>query len=133
MTGLTNGTSYFCKVRTTTTAGVSAWSANSNAVVPEVAEPAVTYFHNDISGSPMLATDGAGAVIWKENYRPYGERLNNQAGYSKNKLGFAGKQFDPATGLSYMGARYYDPVLRRFMGVDPVDFKEDNIHSFNRY
>jgi hypothetical protein len=44
----------------------------------------------------MLATDGAGAVIWKENYRPYGERLNNQAGSSKNKLGFAGKQFDPA-------------------------------------
>ena len=44
----------------------------------------------------MLATDGAGAVIWKENYRPYGERLNNQAGSSKNKLGFAGKQFDIA-------------------------------------
>ncbi|MES2951500.1 MAG: RHS domain-containing protein, partial [Pseudomonadota bacterium] len=69
-------------------------------MVPDEAEPAVTYFHNDISGSPMLATDGAGAVIWKENYRPYGERLNNQAGSSKNKLGFAGKQFDPATGLS---------------------------------
>lgn len=32
-----------------------------------------------------------------------------------------------------MGARYYDPVLGRFMGVDPVDFQEDNIHSFNRY
>ncbi|QTN28811.1 M6 family metalloprotease domain-containing protein [Rhodoferax sp. AJA081-3] len=133
VTGLTNGTSYFCKVRTTTTVGVSAWSANSNAVVPEVAEPPVTYFHNDISGSPMLATDGAGAVIWKENYRPYGERLNNQAGSNKNKLGFAGKQFDPATGLSYMGARYYDPVLGRFMGVDPVGFQEDSVHSFNRY
>ena len=93
----------------------------------------ITYFHNDISGSPMLATDATGAVIWKENYRPYGERLNNQAGSSSNKLGFAGKQFDPATGLSYMGARYYDPVLGRFMGVDPVGVREDNIHSLNRY
>ncbi|MES2949848.1 MAG: RHS repeat-associated core domain-containing protein, partial [Pseudomonadota bacterium] len=50
-----------------------------------------------------------------------------------NKLGFAGKQFDPATGLSYMGARYYDPVLGRFRGVDPVAFQEANVHSFNRY
>ncbi len=133
VTGLTNGTSYTCKVRTATTAGVSPWSAPSNTVVPDVAEPPVTYFHNDISGSPMLATDGAGAVIWKENYRPYGERLNNQAGSHKNKLGFAGKQFDAATGLSYMGARYYDPVLGRFMGVDPVDYQESNIHSSNRY
>jgi uncharacterized protein RhaS with RHS repeats len=32
-----------------------------------------------------------------------------------------------------MGARYYDPVIGRFMGVDPVGFQENNIHSFNRY
>lgn len=44
----------------------------------------------------MLATDGAGAVIWKENYRPYGEWPNKQAGSSKNKRGFAGWRLDPA-------------------------------------
>ena len=43
------------------------------------------------------------------------------------------KPFDNQTGLSYMGARYYDPVIGRFMGVDPVGFQENNIHSFNRY
>jgi uncharacterized protein RhaS with RHS repeats len=32
-----------------------------------------------------------------------------------------------------MGARYYDPVIGRFMGVDPVGFQENNVHSFNRY
>ena len=81
----------------------------------------------------MVATDASGAVLWKENYRPYGERLNNQASGTAAQTGFTGKPFDAATGLSYMGARYYNPMLGRFMGVDPVGFKEENIHSFNRY
>ena len=95
----------------------------------------ITYFHNDISGTPMLATDAAGNVVWKENYRPYGERVLNQAANNNNtnKIGYAGKPFDNQTGLTYMGARYYDPVLGRFMGIDPKGVDPDNIHSFNRY
>jgi RHS repeat-associated protein len=93
----------------------------------------VTYFHNDISGSPMAASDAAGNLLWKENYKPYGEKLNQSAPSSSNKIGYHGKPFDDDTGLSYMGARYYDPVLGRFMGVDPVDFQTSNLHSFNRY
>jgi RHS repeat-associated protein len=93
----------------------------------------VTYFHNDISGTPLLATDASGNVVWKENYRPYGERLNNQAASAGNKLWFAGKPYDASTGLSYMGARYYSPVLGRFMGTDPKGFDPENLHSFNRY
>jgi RHS repeat-associated protein len=99
------------------------------------AQPVVTYFHNDISGSPMLATDAAGNVVWKEGYKPYGEKTRNEVPSrdGKNKIGYAGSPFDASTGLSYMGARYYDPVIGRFMGIDPVGFQEDNIHSFNRY
>lgn len=93
----------------------------------------VTYFHNDISGSPMLATDATGNVVWKENYKPYGEKLNNQPAGAENKIGFAGKPFDNNTGLSYMGARYYDPVLGRFMGVDPATPSPNDVHSLNRY
>ncbi|UQI28480.1 RHS domain-containing protein [Pseudomonas bijieensis] len=93
----------------------------------------ITYFHNDISGSPMAATDAAGNLLWKENYKPYGDKLNRSAPSSSNKIGYHGKAYDDSTGLSYMGARYYDPVLGRFMGIDAVDFQEDNLHSFNRY
>jgi len=32
-----------------------------------------------------------------------------------------------------MGARYYDPVIGRFMGVDPKGVDPENIYSFNRY
>ncbi|WP_221227832.1 RHS repeat domain-containing protein [Rhodocyclus tenuis] len=93
----------------------------------------VTYFHNDISGTPMLATDITGAAVWKENYRPYGEKLNKPVAADDNKVGFAGKPFDNNTGLSYMGARYYDPVLGRFTGIDPKEVSPSDLHSFNRY
>lgn len=93
----------------------------------------ITYFHNDISGSPLVATDATGNLLWKESYKPYGDKLNRSAPRSGNKIGYHGKAHDDGTGLSYMGARYYDPALGRFMGIDPVDFQADNLHSFNRY
>ena len=93
----------------------------------------VTYYHNDLSGSPVAATDSAGTLLWKENYKPYGERLNEASNGSNDALGFQGKEFDIVTGLSYMGERYYDLHLGRFVGVDPLGFTTDNVHSFNRY
>lgn len=93
----------------------------------------ITYFHNDVSGSPIAATDASGNLLWKENYKPYGEKLDQSPASKSNNIGYHGKPFDDDTGLSYMGARYYDPVLGRFMGIDPVDFQAFNLHSFNRY
>ncbi|WP_010465571.1 RHS repeat domain-containing protein [Acidovorax radicis] len=97
------------------------------------AQTTVTFFHNDILGSPAIATDADGAVVWKENYLPYGHRLQAPAAGANNKLWFAGKPYDQTNWITYMGARYYIPLIGRFTGVDPVDFKEENTHSFNRY
>ena len=93
----------------------------------------VTYFHNDISGTPLAATDENGNLLWKESYRPYGERLLNGAGPDANRLWFGGKPQDPDTGLSYLGARYYSPQLGRFTGIDPKAVDPENLHGFNRY
>jgi RHS repeat-associated protein len=92
----------------------------------------VTYYHNDALGSPVAASNESGNLLWREAYRPYGSRLRGEAG-STNNVWYTGKQEDGGTGLSYFGARWYDPQLGRFTGIDPVDFKEGNIHSFNRY
>lgn len=93
----------------------------------------VTYYHNDASGTPVLATDVNGNVVWKESYQPYGARLNNPAAEASNPIGFTGKPFDASTGLSYMEARYYDPVVGRFAGIDPAAVDPSDAHSFNRY
>src|SRR6266571_5679293 len=102
-------------------------------VNPASATETVTYLHTDMAGSPIAATDSAGNVIWRENYRPYGERTKNQPASAGNRQFFHAKPFDQDSGLSYFGARYYDPVVGRFMGVYPKGFDEKNLYSFNRY
>jgi RHS repeat-associated protein len=114
------------KLRAIFVALMAATSVSSGAAT-------TTYFHNDASGSPLLATDVSGNVVWKENYRPFGEKVSNPAAASTNKIWFAGRPFDSNTGLSYMGARYYDPVIGRFVGTDPAGGNPENLHSFNRY
>jgi RHS repeat-associated protein len=122
---------YFIRAKATDNVGATTTSASIKVIVGD--GETITYIHNDFAGSPLAATDAAGNIIWKENYRPFGERLTNQAESTDNRLGFHGKAVDTDTGLQYFGARYYDPVLGRFMGVDPVGFQDDNIHSFNKY
>jgi RHS repeat-associated protein len=93
----------------------------------------ITYYHNDLTGSPLVATDASGHVLWRESYRPFGERLVNSAAAKGNDVWFTSRRQDVETGLVYMGARYYDPVAGRFVSIDPKRFSEASILSFNRY
>jgi RHS repeat-associated protein len=104
-----------------------------SALAASVMAQTVTYFHNDLSGSPVMATDATGLLLWKENYRPYGSKYNNSAASNANAMGFAGRPYDASSGLSYMEARYYDPLLGRFLGVDPAPLNPSSVHGLNRY
>jgi RHS repeat-associated protein len=124
-----------------TTALIQAYIATICEKNPIPAGESISYFHNDIGGTPQAATDSAGNVLWKESYKPYGERTTNaiatQGGKGNNEVYFHGKkaetQLNGGVTLQYFGARYYDPSGARFMSIDPVGFSEGNIHSFNRY
>jgi len=92
----------------------------------------ITYYRNDALGSPVAATDANGAILWKEDYHPYGSRIREESTDS-NQVWYTGKHHEKDIGLTYFGARWYDPTLGRFMAIDPVGFKQGNIHSHNRY
>lgn len=93
----------------------------------------VTYYHNDHLGSPVAATDETGNLLWREHYRPYGERQDRPGYQGYGTLGFTGHAQNQANGLVYAGARYYDPLIGRFLSVDPKEASEETPGSFNRY
>ncbi len=93
----------------------------------------ITFYHYDLLGSPVAATNEKGEVLWREEYSPYGNKLLIQDAMSDNARGYTGHVHDTETGLTYMQARYFDPEIGRFMGIDPVGFKTEDPVSFNRY
>lgn len=93
----------------------------------------ITYYHNDLLGSPQFASDQYGDIKWKEDYKPYGEKLVKSVAAKDNRVGYTGASHDNDTGLTYLGARYYDPNIGRFMAIDPVGFNINNTASVNRY
>lgn len=98
-----------------------------------IAQDVITYYHTDTAGSPIAATDANGNVLWREDYSPYGEKLRQENSPRTNRMWFTGHHHDDDSGLTYAGARHYDPMVGRFMGVDPAGVVPENQFSFNRY
>jgi RHS repeat-associated protein len=90
----------------------------------------VIYYHTDALGSPVATTDAAGTVIERSEYEPYGQVLNHSIA---DGPGYTGHVSDAQTGLSYMQQRYYDPLIGRFLSLDPVTADAATGGNFNRY
>lgn len=114
-----------------TPGGLVAWEAPSN---PENAQPGygyvagdtteleeTFYYHSDHLGSTSYVTDEDGNITQYEAYLPYGELLVDEHSSSESMpYKFNGKQLDDETGLYYYGARYMNPVVSIWYGVDPL-------------
>jgi len=45
-------------------------------------------------------------------------------------FGYAGQYTDPATGLQYLRARYYDPATQQFLTVDPLLAQTEQAYAY---
>ncbi len=81
----------------------------------------VRYFMSDQLGSVVATVDGTGQLKNWYQYRPYGITLRRTV-TDANRFEYTGKELDPELSmeLDYFGARYYDPLMRRFLSVDPL-------------
>ncbi|EOM7069713.1 RHS repeat-associated core domain-containing protein [Escherichia coli] len=94
----------------------------------------VRYQHTDMLGSVVSESDESGNIISRSQYEPFGKRM----GGDKEGIGYTGHLQDKDLGLTYMQARYYDPLIGRFYSNDPVDAlghigRGNPAHGFNRY
>ncbi|MEI5638301.1 MULTISPECIES: RHS repeat domain-containing protein [unclassified Pseudoalteromonas] len=89
---------------------------NSQLVAQQDAE-SKTYVHPDGLGSTAAKSNASHAVIERNHYAPYG---NAWGSAPDNEIGYTGHKYDTDIGLTYMQARYYDPVIGRFYSNDPV-------------
>lgn len=83
----------------------------------------------DALGSTIALTDASGAVQTSYTYEPYGTTTSTGS-TDTNSFKYTGRE-DDGTGLYYYRARYYDPVLKRWISEDPVGIEAGlNLYAF---
>lgn len=77
-------------------------------------------FHHDALTSTTAVSGHNGGTIQNVTYSAFGQ-VQSSTGSSPNRLKFTGRE-DDQSGLYYYRARFYDPVIGRFVSEDPKGF-----------
>ena len=76
------------------------------------------YLHDDMLGTPQLATDSNQAVAWQASYDPFGQA--SVSGTITQNLRLPGQYFDVESGWNHNGFRDYASQLGRYLEPDPL-------------
>jgi RHS repeat-associated protein len=87
----------------------------------------VLYFHQGPAAGPVLFTGADGALVEERRFEPFGQPLDSagQGGVvtgvdlALDPTSALNKETDPASGLSYHGARWLDPRTAHWLSTDP--------------
>lgn len=90
------------------------------------------WVHGDHLGSSNVTTDESGKQIRLVEYSPFG-KTHRDEGEPIDQYKFTGKELDVTTGFYCYGARYYDPILCRFLQADSFVPEPGNPQTLNRY
>jgi RHS repeat-associated protein len=94
------------------------------------------YYHTDANGSVTAITDANGQLVERVTYDIYGmptfwDATGNKISKSSigNNILFHGREYDAELNLYYFRARYYCPIMGRFLQNDPMGYQD----SLNLY
>ncbi|MGE4071147.1 MAG: RHS repeat-associated core domain-containing protein [Lysobacterales bacterium] len=90
---------------------------------------ATTWYLADHLGSNVATANDAGQISERSQFAPFGERWETP---SERGPGYAG-HFEDTAGMTYMKARYYGPIVGRFISPDPAGVDGTTGGNFNRY
>ena len=90
------------------------------------------FYVKDHLGSNRLVVDGNGNIEEVNHYYPFGALMGDRCGVSRNKYKYIGKELDTMYGWNMQDheARWYDPVLGRWMVTDPLQEKYASVSSY---
>jgi RHS repeat-associated protein len=88
----------------------------------------VRNFLTDALGSTVALTDSTGTTQTQYTYEPFGKMTASGAS-NTSTFQYTGREND-GTGLYYYRARYYNPVLERFISEDPLDFGGGDVNLY---
>jgi RHS repeat-associated protein len=95
---------------------------------------ALLFFNVDERGSITVVSDASGTVLRAPAYDPWGVTKSVPPdGEMADVLRYTGTPFDGAAALYYMGSRYYDPTIGRFITPDATVPTVGNPQLLNRY
>ncbi|MFG3295572.1 RHS repeat-associated core domain-containing protein [Streptomyces sp. NPDC048179] len=92
----------------------------------------LSYLAADQHGTATLSLDATTQAVTKRYTTPFGASRSGGTGTWPDDKTFLGKTADSSAGLIHIGARDYDPVIGRFISVDPL-LTLDQHQSLNGY
>ena len=91
----------------------------------------IFFYHSDHLGSTSYITDAKANITQFDAYLPYGELLvDEHTSTEEMPYKFNGKELDQEAGLYYYGARYMNPVISIWYGVDALTEKYPTIGGY---
>lgn len=86
----------------------------------QVHDGVLHHLHTDHLGTPLEASDEAGAAAWQGIFKAWGNLVALDEARIEQRLRFQGQYLDSETGLHYNRFRYYCPGIGRFASQDPL-------------
>ncbi|MBO0806842.1 MAG: RHS repeat-associated core domain-containing protein [Actinobacteria bacterium] len=80
----------------------------------------VSWLAGDPHGTDTLAIDASTQAVTQRWYTPFGAPRGTAPSSWPGDRGFVGGTTDPATGLTNLGAREYNPLAQVFISTDPL-------------
>jgi len=92
------------------------------------------YYLKDHLGNVYVTFDSNGSVKQEDSYYPFGLTIKAlHSGGSDNKNLYNGKELQDEFGFGMYdyGFRFYDPLICRFIGIDPISEKYNFVTPYN--
>jgi RHS repeat-associated protein len=88
------------------------------------------WYLTDNLGTVRDLVDESGDLLNHIDYDSFGRIIAQSNAAAGDRFTYTGREFDPEINLYYYRARYYDPVLGRFIANDPSGFSAGDANLF---